>query len=199
MNEISEIHSLPTSRFSTTSWPQRRQRRRWGGGRRRSSGPASIVTPSWSSPSTTGLTTSTGSRFSKWFQTRRLFFLCLLVVEAFGISAVILTVHWAINIKVSWNILSNHCTVVTIVIGLADSTISRVEWVMLRTWASRSTGTPSSWPCPSSFSTAMVSFDMIALCRPTINLAQVPWSTGSSLPGTTPTSWSWNSPTLASW
>merc|ERR1712180_79463 len=30
---------------------------------------------------------------------RRLFFLCLLVVEAFGISAVILTVHWAINIK----------------------------------------------------------------------------------------------------
>merc|ERR1711879_892519 len=30
---------------------------------------------------------------------RRLFFLCLLVVEAFGISAVSLTVHWAINIK----------------------------------------------------------------------------------------------------
>ena len=108
--EISEIH-----RFSTTSWPQRRPRRRWGGRRRRSSGPASIVTPSWSSPSTTGSTTPTGSRFSNWFQTRRLFFLCLLVVEAFGISAVILTVHWAINIKVSWNILSNHCTVVTIV------------------------------------------------------------------------------------
>ena len=84
-------------------------------------------------------------------------------------------------------------------LGLADSTISRVEWVMLRTWASRSTGTPSSWPCLSSFSTAMVSFDMIALFRPAIHLAQVPWSTGSSLPGTTPTSWSWSSPTLASW
>ena len=31
---------------------------------------------------------------------RRLFFICLAVIEAFGISAVILTVHWAINIKV---------------------------------------------------------------------------------------------------
>merc|ERR1711971_764946 len=30
---------------------------------------------------------------------RRLFFICLAVIEAFGISAVILTVHWAINIK----------------------------------------------------------------------------------------------------
>merc|ERR1712114_68547 len=30
---------------------------------------------------------------------RRLFFICLAVVEAFGICAVILTVHWAINIK----------------------------------------------------------------------------------------------------
>merc|ERR1712133_13644 len=30
---------------------------------------------------------------------RRLFFICLAVTEAFGICAVILTVHWAINIK----------------------------------------------------------------------------------------------------
>merc|ERR1712212_925053 len=30
---------------------------------------------------------------------RRLFFICLAVIEAFGISAVILTIHWAINIK----------------------------------------------------------------------------------------------------
>jgi len=30
---------------------------------------------------------------------RRLFFICLAVIEAFGIIAVILTVHWAINIK----------------------------------------------------------------------------------------------------
>merc|ERR1711934_353883 len=30
---------------------------------------------------------------------RRQFFICLAVIEAFGISAVILTVHWAINIK----------------------------------------------------------------------------------------------------
>merc|ERR1711920_1056593 len=30
---------------------------------------------------------------------RRLFFICLAVVEAFGILAVILTIHWAINIK----------------------------------------------------------------------------------------------------
>merc|ERR1711971_1047104 len=30
---------------------------------------------------------------------RRLFFICLAVIEAVGISAVILTVHWAINIK----------------------------------------------------------------------------------------------------
>merc|ERR1711970_1334740 len=30
---------------------------------------------------------------------RRLFFICLAVIEAFGISAVILTVHWAINLK----------------------------------------------------------------------------------------------------
>merc|ERR1712037_438740 len=30
---------------------------------------------------------------------RRLFFICLAVIEAFGISAVILTVHWVINIK----------------------------------------------------------------------------------------------------
>jgi len=30
---------------------------------------------------------------------RRLFFICLAVIEAFGILAVILTIHWAINIK----------------------------------------------------------------------------------------------------
>merc|ERR1711951_234217 len=30
---------------------------------------------------------------------RRLFFICLAVIEAFGILAVILTFHWAINIK----------------------------------------------------------------------------------------------------
>merc|ERR1712179_405646 len=30
---------------------------------------------------------------------RRLFFICLAVTEAFGICAVVLTVHWAINIK----------------------------------------------------------------------------------------------------
>ena len=34
------------------------------------------------------------------FETRRLFFICLAVIEAFGILAVILTIHWAINIKV---------------------------------------------------------------------------------------------------
>merc|ERR1711971_656386 len=38
---------------------------------------------------------------------RRLFFICLAVIEAFGISAVILTVHWAINIKGGVNYVEN--------------------------------------------------------------------------------------------
>ena len=42
------------------------------------------------------------------FETRRLFFICLAVIEAFGILAVILTIHWAINIKVGPRIEYRH-------------------------------------------------------------------------------------------